>query len=46
VDINDKTIHRPIRDILDDLSAACLEREHADAVLANLLKKLNLSGVL
>jgi type I restriction-modification system DNA methylase subunit len=40
IDINDKVVHRPIKDILADLALTKQEREQADRDLDDVLKKL------
>ena len=42
VEINDRATHRPLAAILADLHTARLERERADAALAEVLHKLGL----
>jgi type I restriction enzyme M protein len=42
VEVNDKVQHRPLADILADLAVARVEREQADAELADVLAKLGL----
>jgi type I restriction enzyme M protein len=42
VDINEKTVHRPLSDILRDLSAVRVERERTDLQLTEILRKLDL----
>jgi type I restriction enzyme M protein len=44
VEVNDKAQHRPIGEILADLSTARAEREAADAELDSVVAKLGLNG--
>lgn len=43
VEVNDRASHRPIAEILSDLSAAKATRERADSELATILQKLGLN---
>lgn len=45
VEVNDKVHHRPLNEILADLTAARAERERADAELTTILGKLGLNEV-
>ena len=44
VDVGDKVEHRPISEILADLTEARINREKADQMLENVLTQLGLNG--
>ena len=43
VDVGDKVEHRPMNEILSDLTEACIAREKADNVLEDVLVRLGLN---
>ena len=42
VDVGDKVVHRPVNEILADLTEAQIAREKADSALEEVLKQLEL----